>query len=645
MQGTTSTLERVRVFAVSCLWVAVLSLFSPTGLILDSLAQGSQKVPPTTGWADTVLVNGKIATMNDTQRFAEALAVRNDRIAAVGTAKEIERYTGPQTRIIDLKGKTVVPGLVAAHDHPHLWMSEMHNIGSKLDPQWDRVGAIGRTPEDAVESIRRTIQRLVAQRKPGQWISIRTDEDGAKAIFDKMITTEELNRLAPNHAVLVSSEVIDFGVSKYGKVLTNNEAVQRAYEGYGTPLRSAMHALVMNTNALNRFKAEGVDITRLNATRTTVAIMLESVPKAVGYDFFGEAIRRDLQFWAETQGVTTVVSTWFRAPTVLTAFSMLARQKKMPIRMAWYTDVEAHGFGSQEGVGDPYFWNAGVEYEGVVSEASMAFERDLSLWGTELAGAMTYVSALTAKDPRLERIKANYVNDALRGLPGMPGREWILRWLRQGVRVADVHCYSDGAIDMFISILKELQKETGWSDAKIAGMRNFYLTHNGLTRPDQFGDLAKFGMTVGPSWRTMHELIALKKAYGEEVKKYIWPVKSLLAAGVRVVPNMDMSPTVGPEGEGLWDALEFLVDREYAGEEWNKAEAVDRWSALKTVTILGAEVALRDDELGSLEVGKLADLAVLNKDYFSVPVKGIGSIEPLLTVVGGKIIHQSDGQW
>ncbi|MBI4443553.1 MAG: amidohydrolase family protein [Acidobacteria bacterium] len=609
-------------------------------LVIPIPFAAQQNVPPPSGWADTVVVNGKIATMNDSQRFVEALAIRDGRIASVGTTEQIRRFIGPQTEVLSLNGRTVIPGMITAHDHPHLWTSWFHDTGSKLDPQWETIAAIGKTAEEAAAAIVRTVENTAKQRRPGEWILIRTNEAGLRAMREKKLTKEQLDGVAPQNPVVVRSEIIDAAVSKEGRYLTNIEAIKRAYEGYGPPLRSAARGMVTNSKAEEAFAARGMTLQGANATQTAGIVMLEFIPKKGGIDSYAEGIRRELQFWAETQGVTTIATTWFGDPSTVTAFSRLARRKTMPIRVAWFTDVRHIDFGSEEGVGDPYLWNTGVEFEAVVLEEMLASAQDPSLDGTELADAMTYASSLPSIHPRLEKVRADFLSDALRGMPGMPGRQAIMEWLRLGVRVGDAHCYSDGAADMYISILNQLQKETGWSEEKIRNMRNFYLTHLALVRPDQVPEIKKWGMIVGPSWRTMFHLPLLKKAYGEGVKKYVWPVKSLLAAGIPVAPNVDMSPTIGPEGEGMWDILQFLVDRKYAGEVWNQEEAVDRWTALKTLTVYGAFTVLRENELGSLEEGKYADLVVLDKDYFTIPAEEIGAIAPTLVMVGGKVIYR-----
>ncbi|MBI4443557.1 MAG: amidohydrolase family protein [Acidobacteria bacterium] len=600
-----------------------------------------QKVPPASGWADTVLVNGKIATMNDTRRFVEGLAIRDGNVQAVGTTQEMEDFAGPHTRVVDLQGKTAVPGLISPHDHPHLWISWFQDTGSKLNAQWGTVAAVGNNPQDVTAAILRTVEQTVQQRKPGEWILVRTDEDGERAISGKTITVAQLDQVSPNNPVLVRAEIIDNAPSKTGKILSNIEAIRRAYEGYGPPLRSAARQMIVNSRAEEILKARGL-LRGESPTMTTSMVMIGLIPESVGLDNYAEAIRRQLQWWGETQGVTTIATTFFNVPSVVTSYSRLAAANQMPVRMGWYTGINQFDVGSMQGIGDPYLWNLGVEYEVVVLEEVLAQQLDPSLYGTDLGGATTYASNLPFIVPRLEKLRADFVTASLRALPGQPAREEIMKWLRLGVRVGDVHCYSDGAIDMFLGILKQLQQETGWSDSKIKNMRNFYLTHNALTRPDQFPELAKYGMIVGPSWRTASNFPLLKKAYGEQVKQYIWPIKSLLAAGVTVAPNVDMNATTGPEGEGMWDILEFLVSREYAGEVWNQEEALDRWTALKTVTLMGAQVMLRENKLGSLDVGKLADLVVLDRDYFSVPVNEIGRISPAMTMVGGKIIYRAE---
>ena len=128
--------------------------------------------------------------------------------------------------------------------------------------------------------------------------------------------------------------------------------------------------------------------------------------------------------------------------------------------------------------------------------------------------------------------------------------------------------------------------------------------------------------------------------YGEEYLNWVAPVKSLIDAGVRTVLEID-THNIGEHGT-VFHFLDLLVNRESGGLFYGSRERIDRLLALKMSTIWAAEYVLRENVLGSLEKGKFADFIVLDKDYLTVEAQQIRSIKALLTVVGGKIVHQKE---
>lgn len=146
-------------------------------------------------------------------------------------------------------------------------------------------------------------------------------------------------------------------------------------------------------------------------------------------------------------------------------------------------------------------------------------------------------------------------------------------------------------------------------------------------------------MSCGPKYIEATSARILRD-YGEEYINWVVPVKSLIDAGVRTVLEID---THGIAQEGsVFHYLDLLVNREVDGKFYAGKERIDRVQALKMGTIWAAEYVLRENVLGSLEKGKLADFIVLDKDYLTVENQHIRSIKVLLTVVGGNIVHQSE---
>ena len=126
--------------------------------------------------------------------------------------------------------------------------------------------------------------------------------------------------------------------------------------------------------------------------------------------------------------------------------------------------------------------------------------------------------------------------------------------------------------------------------------------------------------------------------YGEKYLNWVAPAKSLIEAGVKTVLETDIhyTPTKGP-----FYYLEMLVTREVNGKVYAAREKIDRVTALKMATVWASEYVLKEKVLGSLEPGKLADLLILNRDYFTVPEAEIGTVTPVLTMVAGKIVNEA----
>ena len=158
-------------------------------------------------------------------------------------------------------------------------------------------------------------------------------------------------------------------------------------------------------------------------------------------------------------------------------------------------------------------------------------------------------------------------------------------------------------------------------------------------RPDQIPRLQKLNIMMSCAPKYIEESPRVLRDYGEKYLAWVAPVKSLLDANVKTVMEVDDNEIfkVGT----VFHYLDVLVNREVEGKVYNGNERVDRVRALKMSTNWAAEYVLRADKIGSLERGKLGDLLVLDSDYFTVPEREIRKIKSLLTMVGGKIVHQA----
>ena len=204
-------------------------------------------------------------------------------------------------------------------------------------------------------------------------------------------------------------------------------------------------------------------------------------------------------------------------------------------------------------------------------------------------------------------------------------REWLTAGARDGFRLASVHAAGDRSIKLTINLMEEMQRELGPS----AG-RGWAVDHCRMVDPADFPRAAKVGLNFSCAASLGSNSEA--KAYGMKIADtFPSPVKTMLKNGINV--------SVDGEGGATFAALEtFVTRKDRDGKVWGAHERLTREEALRIFTQNGANYMLRGDKLGSLEVGKFADLVVLDKEYMTIPEDDLSTIEPQMTMVGGKVV-------
>ena len=182
--------------------------------------------------------------------------------------------------------------------------------------------------------------------------------------------------------------------------------------------------------------------------------------------------------------------------------------------------------------------------------------------------------------------------------------------------------------------------------------------HGLRIRPEQPAIAARLGFFMSfQATQYSRERIRMTENYGEQYLSMVQPVKSWMDSGARMIISSDAH--IGalsndaedmihealiydwPYRDSIWPWLAFYVTRELNGRVWNPEERIDRISALRGWTIWAAEYVLREDDLGSLEPGKLADFAVLDRDFFTISDEELWNIKNLMTGLGGRIIFRA----
>ncbi len=636
-------MKRIGSFGWSIL-LALVFLMGPVTVQGQSLADMTKKLERLNAYPDLIVVNGKIATMDAQLTQVQAMAIRNSRIVARGSNDEIRFLAGPNTELLDAKGRTVLPGMIDLHTHPNSqglahWLGAEGDFTSKKynDPQLKIVLAKGNDQVEVLRSVERVVRQRAQELGSGKWIlvllfggnSFTESREIVQPVL-RTINREFLDRLAPDNPLVIS------GSGRIGISSSNSKAKE------------------LMEKFLNREEFGGYT----GATALVYDILFRGRTEEK-LDFF----KRELLECLAAQGITTYGNYYYGQPSLMQIHNLLYQRGELPVRWAWwlgggphdpirvYDDPSLAGhqaklfyedLGDFRGIGNDYIWNAGVSNE--------EFARTLICTTAEPVSPIDLQAprGVGVDWPRPDCNPANYEKDN--------GYVVVRAALEAGLRIGAMHAYSDGSYDALFHMLDQAMAEGKLTLEQIRALR-ITTEHVPIIRPDQIAKIVNYGIRVAFTPYMVQGNIkggAFLKAYGQEqYMSWIQPMKSLVNAGGHPgfgsdahfhkssVEWQDMDFPRQWDGN-LWAHMEFFATRVMPdGITYNKAEAIDKVTLMKVMTIWGAEQVLNEKNIGSLEVGKLADFIVVDKDYFTISENQIHTIKVLLTAVGGKTVYKA----
>ena len=559
-------------------------------------AQAGQVPAAVLAYPELIVHNGRIVSMDDRTptenvgTVAQALAVRDGTILAMGTNEAVLALRGDKTRVIDLKGRTVIPGVIDPHSHFHDYANAHWGLPGIPPPLVVR----SEDPELLVKGVREGVAERVKSQPPGSWVQVSlVSRRGLFTVRDGVLQKKLLDEVAPGNPVLMrvgTTSVVN---------TTAIKAVEDFFDG------SFAEEDLDRETGISDFGTElgrSIPVDVLMANRTMELV---------------EIVRKELEEQA-AHGLTTF-SSHIASPHHMNVFAELVRRNAMPIRFAWtnrsgimFNAEGGPGFykrvGAMQGVGNDFFWNIGS----TVGNLDKA-----------------YPLSCTSIDARPE-IKRREV---CLGEPGHLKREIMLAMLRNGHRISGTHIAGDRAADLFMDIIEQGSKEAGMTPEQIRAMKHV-MDHCALgPSPQQYERIKRLGimMSCGPKYLPSSPDVLAD--YGERYVSWVVPVKGLIDAGVPTVWEIDDHDVAE---NGVFGYIHGLVTREVDGRVWAPEQRVGRTVALKMATTWAADYVLRKD-LGTLGVGQKGDLVVLDRDYWQVPDAEIKAVRPLMTVVNGKI--------
>ena len=520
---------------------------------------------------DTVLVNGKIVTVDPQSSVRSAVAIRDGRIAAVGTDAEIRQLAGPTTRTIDLQGRTVIPGLIDSH---------MHAIRAALSFSTE-VNWIGASSlADALDRLREASVKA----KPGAWLVVVTPPATLDTFKEHRRPTQaELVAVAPNHPVYV----------------------QLAY-GWAMMTPLALKALNINSDAdlpKGNSLEHGPDGKLTGAITGNLVELFDRLPKPT----FDEQVAGTKAFFRELNrlGLTGVVDPGGNnvTPREYQAVFKVWRDRQMTMRVAYSVCGMTDG-------------SEFAEYQNYLAIMPQGFGDDMLHFngiGERITWAMNGINGTPP-----EADKAKYYD--------------IVRWAAQRGLTVTMHWNTEANVDQLLGIWERVNQEF-----PIAPLR-WTVAHLNDASPKTLQRMKALGVgwTVQDAMYNTNADV-LRRESTEKIGRQP-PVVTGNKIGLPIGAGTDAHrvSTYNPFTVLQW----FLDGKNASGTPLRGvAETPSRGDALRFYTSGSAWVSHDERVRGSLEVGKLADLAVLSKDYMTVSVDQIGSIESVLTMVGGKVVY------
>lgn len=563
-------------------------------------------------YADAVFFNGSVLTMDKTTQdftIAKAIAIRDDKVLAIGDTDAILKLAGPQTRKVDLAGRAVMPGVVDTHSHPnryalsHYQQDFLPQYLKFLDQSKIKTGRV--RWQNGKEGAIADLKVIVAKAVPGDLVYAASR---GNPVVMKDVSRADLDAVSPNNPVyigignemwgIVNTRMLDTLTKIYGKDLPG---IRKGEDGQATGLLFGTAGTVVAAEVLPQIPAE----------------MLAPV--------FG----KELLEWASI-GVTTL-SSRFRGNEIK-AYGLLERANQLPIRIAYthelarwnpYYERDLKRFGTVDGHGSPFLWMIGM---------SVGIPDGSPPGGGGAAGGdvcSTVEKRTILSDDSFPK-GICYWDE-----PGDPTRESVMVANRYGYRIAGVHSFGDLAVEKMLDAYAEAAKENPIAD------RRFALDHGMMISPAVIEKSAKLNviwslqvpMFYGP--RTS----IVSRVFGEQIAhKWSMPLKSMIDAGVKITYGADSHND--PDRQPM-HSLQVMVTRiTHDGRVWGPQEKINRRQGLLMMTRWGAEYVLREKEIGSLEVGKLADLIVLDKNPLdpAIPDEKLGDIKVQMTYIGGKLV-------
>jgi predicted amidohydrolase YtcJ len=527
--------------------------------------------------ADLVLLNGKVLTVDAENSVAEAVAVRGGLIMAVGASEEVSAMVGEGTEVIDLEGRTVVPGLIDSHMHP-----------GSYGVFWVRGVRCGPDVESMEELLRRIEEKADAT-PPGRWILGYTLDDVKLGRYPSLL---EMDSVTPENPLYIQRRDGHIGVA-------NSLALEAA--GIDRDTLDPPHGKIDRNE----------DGEPTGVLRESAKDLVSSMFPPYTVEEYVEGLRHVFDEFISL-GLTTVHASMTDSKE-FRAIQTLRRDGDLKLRVCVHASGREDGMlealiasGIQTPFGDE--WIKLTEIEWVF---------DTSTSGRTAAYYRSYVG-----EPDNYGILLYDQEDIT---------DRVARAHRAGLRVG-LDGIGDRGIDRALDAIEAALKGDPREDHRHRVEHCCYVT------PPIQRRLKDLRVIDASANGFLHDLgDAYKANRGEEEMRWMWPHRTLIDQGIPAPAHSDC-PVCSPNP---WLGIYGLVTRKTSsGDVLYAGEGITPLEAIKAYTVDGAYAAWEEDVKGNIEPGKLADLVVLDRDPLSIPPDDLKNVKTAMTVVGGRIVYR-----
>lgn len=530
---------------------------------------------------DLILHRGLFATLDRSNPAASAVAIKGGRFTQIGHDRDIVPLAGRETRIIDLGGRRVLPGLI--DNHLHIIRG---GLNFNMELRWDGVRSLA----DAMSMLK----RQVAITPPPQWVRVVGGFSAHQFAEKRLPTIEEINALAPDTPV--------FLLHLYDRALLNGAALRAV--GYTRDTPEPLGGEIVRDA---RGQPTGLLLAKPNA-----AILYATLARGPKLPF-DHQLNSTRHFMRELNrlGVTGAIDAgggFQNYPEDYAVIQKLAEAGQLTIRLAYNLFTQ-----KPKGEKDDFLnWTRTSKYK----QGSDYFRHNG-------AGEMLVFSAADFEDFRQPRPDMP---------PEMEGElEAVVRILAENRWPWRLHATYDETISRALDVFERVDQ-----DIPLDGL-NWFFDHAETISDQSIDRVAALGGGIAVQHRMAYQGEYFVERYGHGAAEAAPPVARMLAAGLKVSAGTDATRVAS---YNPWVSLAWLVTGKTVGgmQLYPRRNCLDRETALRMWTENVAWFSNEEGQKGRIEVGQLADLIVPDRDYFACSEDEIADITSTLTLVGGKVV-------